>query len=105
LYGYYGPLDTGDGLPPSSPLSYAGADAPPFFVAHGDRDTVVPVDGARLFVERLRGGSSTPVVYAELPGAQHCFDLFHSIRFEAVVDGIEAFAAWVRSRSIRPFPP
>jgi hypothetical protein len=38
------------------------------------------------------------VVYAELPGAQHAFDLFHSLRFEAVVDGIEAFAAWVRSR-------
>ena len=39
-----------------------------------------------------------PVVYAELPGAQHTFDLFHSLRFESVVDGIEAFAAWVRSR-------
>jgi hypothetical protein len=26
------------------------------------------------------------------------FDLFGSLRFETVVDGIEAFAAWVRSR-------
>jgi hypothetical protein len=26
------------------------------------------------------------------------FDLFHSIRLETVVDAIEAFAAWVRSR-------
>jgi alpha/beta hydrolase fold len=34
---------------------------------------------------------------AELPGAQHGFDRFHSLRFEAVCDGIEAFAAWVRS--------
>jgi hypothetical protein len=41
--------------------------------------------------------SSNPVVYAELPGAQHTFDLFHSLRFEAVVDAIEGFAAWVRS--------
>ena len=38
------------------------------------------------------------LVYAELPGAQHSFALFHSLRFEAVVDAIEAFAAWVRSR-------
>jgi hypothetical protein len=38
-------------------------------------------------------------VYAELSGGQHSFDLFHSIRFERVVDGIEAFAAWVRSRT------
>jgi hypothetical protein len=37
-------------------------------------------------------------VYAELPKAQHAFDLFHSIRFETVVDAIEAFAAWVRSQ-------
>ena len=63
-------------------LAYVGPDAPPFFVAHGDQDTMVLVEGARLFVERLRSTSSSPVVYAELPGAQHAFDLFHSIRFE-----------------------
>jgi hypothetical protein len=38
------------------------------------------------------------VVYAEPPGAQHGFDLIHSIRFETVVDGIKAFTACVRSR-------
>ena len=54
-------------------------------------------EDTRRFVERLRRASSDPVVYAELPGAQHGFDLFHSIRFETVVDGIEAFTAWVRS--------
>jgi acetyl esterase/lipase len=48
-----------------------------FFVAHGDRDPLVTVEGARLFVKRLRSTSSNPVVYAELPGAQHSFDLFH----------------------------
>jgi acetyl esterase/lipase len=97
LYGYYGPLDTKEG-PPSSPQAYIGTDAPPFFVAHGDQDTVVLVEGARRFVERLRSTSSNPVVYAELPGAQHSFDLFHSLRFESVVDAIEAFTVWVRSR-------
>jgi hypothetical protein len=40
-------------------------------------------------------------VYAELTGAQHSFDLFHSLRFEAVIDAIEAFAAWVRSAHTR----
>lgn len=67
-------------------------------MAHGDRDTLVSVESARVFAERLRNTSSNPVVYAELPGAHHSFDLFHSIRFETVVDAIEAFAAWVRSR-------
>jgi acetyl esterase/lipase len=104
LYGWYGPLDAGASLP-SSPSDYARADAPPFFLAHGDLDTYAPVEGARGFVERLRRVSSRPVVYAELPGAQHSFDLFHSIRFEAVVDGIEAFAARVRSQGPSPTRP
>jgi acetyl esterase/lipase len=95
LYGYYGTVYS-DG-PASSPLAHVRADAPPFFVTHGDQDTYVHVKGARRFVEKLRGASANPVVYAELPGAQHSFDVFQSIRFETVVDGIEAFAAWVRS--------
>jgi acetyl esterase/lipase len=59
---------------------------------------VVLVEDARRFVERLATASLNPVVYAELPRAQHVFDLFHSLRFERVVDAIEGFAAWVRSR-------
>ncbi len=101
LYGYYGRYYSDPStaqLAPTSPMDHVRPDAPPFFVAHGDRDTLVPVEGARLFVESLRGTSSNPVVYAELPGAQHGFDLFHSLRFETVVNGVEAFAAWVRSR-------
>ena len=94
--GYYGPLGGGDG-PPSTPLAYAGAHAPPFLVVHGDNDTYTPAQGARSFVERLRASSKSPVVYVELPGGQHSFDLFRSIRFEAVIDAVEGFAAWVRS--------
>lgn len=99
LNGYYGSY-YGKGAA-SSPLAYVGPDAPPFFIAHGDRDTVVPVDNARSFAGKLRGVSTNPVVYVELPSAQHAFDLFHSVRFEMVVDAIEAFAAWVRSRAVR----
>ena len=100
LYGYYGPIDTAASRP-STPFAYVRPDAPPFFVAHGDHDTYVPVEGARHFQATLRQVSSLPVVYAELPGAQHSFDLFHSIRFETLIDGIEAFAAWVRSTNGR----
>jgi acetyl esterase/lipase len=96
LYGFYDrpawiELDTGA---PCSPSEQVHRDAPPFFVAHGDLDTFVPVTGARRFVDRLGKISSSPVVYAELPGAQHTFDLYHSIRFESVIHGIEAFTRW-----------
>jgi len=100
LYGYYGTVYS-DG-PASSPRAHVRADAPPFFVLHGDQDTYVHVKGARRFVEKLRAASANPVVYAELPGAQHSFDIFHSIRFETVVDAVEAFTAWVRSGPSRP---
>ena len=84
FYGYYGwPL------PPFRP------DVAPLFILHGDLDTFVPVEEARAFVDRARRVSKNPVLYAELPGAHHNFDLFHSIRSEAVIDGVEAFTAWV----------
>ena len=95
LYGYYG--STGAGR--TSPTAYDGQGAPPFLVVHPDRDTLVVVDDARRLVESLRKGSASPVVYAELPGAQHAFDFFYSIRFSAVIDGIEAFADWVVAKS------
>jgi hypothetical protein len=62
LNGWYGTY-YGQG-PASSPLAHVRPDAPPFFIAHGDR--------------------------------------FGSLRFERVVDAIEAFTAWVRSSTARP---
>jgi acetyl esterase/lipase len=96
LYGYYGPASTAGPIP-SSPAEYVRADAPPFLVIHGARDPMVPAPEVRGFVEHVRDASSSPVVYAELPGGQHNFDQFPSIRCAAVADGIEAFTAWVRS--------
>jgi acetyl esterase/lipase len=97
LYGYYGPVRSG--AQPSSPMALEAHGAPPFFVAHPERDTLVIVEDAREFVEHLRKTSPRPVVYAELPGAQHAFDYFYSIRFEAVIDGIEVFATRVLTAS------
>jgi acetyl esterase/lipase len=91
LYGYYGSY--GGDFSLSSPRAHIHADAPPFFVAHGDRDTLVLVEDARAFVQALCTVSTSRVVYAELPGAQHTFDLFRSPRFERVVEGVELFAA------------
>jgi acetyl esterase/lipase len=93
LHTYYGQEPS-----PSSPFSYPATEAPPFLLVHGDQDTVVPVQMARRFAETLRRGSSNPIVYAELPGGQHGFDRFHSLRFESVVNAVEAFAAWIHSR-------
>jgi acetyl esterase/lipase len=75
----------------ASPLTLARADAPPFFVIHGAHDTLVDVAEARELVAQLRAVSTSTVVYAELPGAQHAFDVFASIRSAAVIQGVERF--------------
>ena len=66
-------------------------DAPPFFVIHGTNDSLLHVEQAREFADALRKTSSSPVVYAELPGAQHTFDVFASPRTLATVDAVERF--------------
>jgi acetyl esterase/lipase len=84
----------------ASPLDHVDERAPAFFVVHGDKDTLAPVEYARAFVERLRAVSREPVCYAELPGAQHAFDVFHSPRTVRVVEGVERFLSEVRRRAL-----
>lgn len=109
VYGWYGGYyEVGDATSPAGVLGHPADGAPPFFIAHGTADTLATIGTARRFVAHLRAASPNPVVFAALPHGQHAFDLFHSFRFSAVVDGIEAFAAWVRTRAIadgRPSPP
>lgn len=81
----------------ASPVRWAHADAPPFFVLHGAHDSLVWAEGARDFVAALRRASRQPVAYAELPGAQHAFDILHSLRCASAVDGVAAFLEWVRA--------
>jgi acetyl esterase/lipase len=85
----------------ASPLLRVNDGAPPFFVIHGRSDSLVDVDQARQFVRALREVSPATVAYAELPGAQHAFDVFPSVRSAHVVRGVDRFLrftydAWVR---------
>jgi acetyl esterase/lipase len=82
----------------ASPLSRIHQGAPPFCVIHGTHDSLVFVEEARLFVQALREKSRAPVVYLELPGAQHAFDTFHSVRSAAAVRAVEGFLEHVRAQ-------
>ncbi len=85
----------------ASPIHRLGRDDPPFMVVHGDRDTLVPVDEARVFVEEFRKVVEAPMVYAEIQGAQHAFELFPSLRSQLMTHGVERFLAWLRSEHAR----
>jgi acetyl esterase/lipase len=76
----------------ASPLSHVGAHAPPFLVVHGDTDSIVPVAEARAFVAALRKSTAAPCVYIEVPGAQHAFEVFPSVRTVQLLRGLQRFA-------------
>ncbi|TEX46374.1 MAG: esterase [Acidimicrobiales bacterium mtb01] len=75
----------------ASPRSWIRPDAPPFFVLHGVIDSLLTVEQARAFVNELRATSTSPVVYAELPWAEHAFDLTQSVRTRGVIPPILSF--------------
>lgn len=85
----------------ASPLAYVGPDAPDFLVIHGSHDTLVDVSQARAFVAALRTASRASVSYAELPGTQHAFDVFGSIRAQHAVRAVERWLQWQRSQAPR----
>jgi acetyl esterase/lipase len=89
----------------ASPLHRAHPDAPPFYVIHGRNDTLIPVEQAREFVDVLRAVSDSPVAYAELPGAQHSFDLLLSQRSLAACESIEQFLGVVLAAHRATGPP
>ncbi len=86
----------------ASPVLNVHADAPPALVIHGTLDTLAPVADAREFVARLRAVSRQPVVYVELRGAHHAFEVFNSIRALHAIEGIHRFVTWAYGR---PTPP
>jgi acetyl esterase/lipase len=88
--------DDPDRFRAASPVHRVHTDAPPMLVIHGESDSLVPVEEARRFAERLRSTSRSTVLYAEMKGAQHAFDVIPSWRTVPVVEAIERFLAAVR---------
>ncbi|HEY5149140.1 MAG TPA: alpha/beta hydrolase [Mycobacterium sp.] len=75
----------------ASPIAQVHPDAPPFLIVHGSADTVIPVEQARSFVERLGAVSRSPVGFIELPGAGHGFDVIDGARTGSTATAIGLF--------------
>jgi acetyl esterase/lipase len=76
-----------------SPIELVRPGQVPFLFVQGTADNLVTVAQSRAFVERLRAIPGQRVVYLELPGAPHAFEVFHSMRAEAAAAGIHRFCA------------
>jgi acetyl esterase/lipase len=81
----------------ASPITRLRPDAPPFFVLHGEDDSIIPVPEARAFVEALSDASASTVAYAEIPHAQHAFDFYGSPRAHYTAAAVERFLSWVHA--------
>ena len=78
-----------------SPITLLTPGVVPFLVIQGAADNLVPAAQTRAFVDKLRAIPGQRVVYLELPGAPHAFEVFHSVRTEAAVGAIREFCAGV----------
>jgi len=86
----------------ASPMSHVGPDAPPMFLLHGTNDSLVPLAQARSMVQMLRTASNQTVAYAEMPKAQHAFDILGSVRAAHTARAVGRFlshthASWATS--------
>lgn len=86
----------------ASPIAQVHPGAPPFFIIHGTHDSLAFVEEARAFAQALRAVSHNPVAYAELPGAQHAFEVFHSRRGWHAINAVHRFAEYVYAARQRP---
>jgi acetyl esterase/lipase len=91
------PLTARDAWDAASPLVRVHRNAPPFFVVHGHDDALAWCEEARRFVGALRAASEAPVAYAELPGAQHAFETFCSVRSAHAAFAAVRFGEWLQA--------
>ena len=82
----------------ASPINHVNPAMPPTFVVQGTHDSLVWVEEARTFVTAARAQSDQVVAYAELPGAQHAFEIFHSVRTDFTVNAVTDFLEWCYAR-------
>jgi len=83
----------------ASSIKRLRADAPPFFILHGQDDSIIPVGEGREFAEALSEVSTSTVAYAEIPHAQHAFDFYYgSPRAHYTARAVEEFLSWVHAK-------
>jgi acetyl esterase/lipase len=89
---------TTDDFRNASALHRLTDDVPEFLVVHGTNDSLANIEQARSFVARLREINPGKVTYLELPGTQHAFEVFGSVRARHVIRGVGRWLDWHRAQ-------
>lgn len=95
------PSSDGDRWARYSPIDRVHPDAPPMLIIHGTNDTLVPVEQGRAFAAEMERVSDHTVLFTELAGANHAFDVFPSPRSVRTVEWVERFLDGVHRGRIK----
>ena len=88
----------------ASPMARIHRDAPPFFLIHGERDTLIPAAEARAFHGALSAVSDNVTRYSEIPWAGHAFDLVDSSHARRCAVESAEFLTEARNRHLERVP-
>jgi acetyl esterase/lipase len=80
----------------TSPISHLRASAPPMLLLHGRHDALADFESAKMFAAKLAKVSANPVLFVELPAAQHAYDLTYAPPTTEHVRAVERFFASIR---------
>jgi acetyl esterase/lipase len=80
----------------TSPISHLRAAAPPMLLLHGRHDALADFKSAQVFASELAKVSANPVLFAEIPAAQHAYDLTYSPPTIEHVRAVERFLVSIR---------
>lgn len=75
----------------NTPLFKIDQDTSPMFLIHGSNDSIIPHSESEVFLKHLKEKSQSPVAYSKLVGAEHGFELMHSIRNDYVITAVHQF--------------
>lgn len=76
------------------------ASIPDCVIIHGDRDSLVAVGESRLLADKLQQVSENKVIYSHIPGAQHAYNIFRSIRSELVLNELMRLAIFFEEKHL-----
>jgi acetyl esterase/lipase len=75
----------------AQPLTYLSDKVPPMLLVHGENDSLIPIEEARNFHERLGLAGATRVHLCEIPLAVHAFEITPSALHQRAVRIIRCF--------------
>ncbi|MFF3501950.1 alpha/beta hydrolase fold domain-containing protein [Streptomyces sp. NPDC003247] len=86
------PADVPDRAREASPVTHVGPGAPPFFLVHGEKDSMVDCDHSRLLAARLEE-AGVPVDLWTVPGADH---VWYGLSDDEVEDVFGRTLSWIQ---------